>query len=163
MSIVENAARSSSDYLYHGTTVPRLMKILRANALRPANLRGGYKNSVSTTRSYEIAQRFSADDPDFPQYGAVLVLDKTKLAQNYKIKPYDDIGDDSEQEESIIGTVRPLSDYLVSLNIPNIREMLSDADFKEYLTEWDGFPTMATVEQALTKLATLPVLNRIER
>ncbi len=147
-------------YLYHGTTVPRLFKILRGNALRPANIRGGHKNGVSTSRSYEVAQTFP-DDPDFPQYAAILVLDWAKLAQRYEIKPYDDIGDDSEQEESVIGTVRPLSQYLVSVNIPNFEEMIRDADFAEYLTEWDGFTTIESVKEALRKLAALPTLNKI--
>ncbi len=149
-------------YLYHGTTIPRLFKILRGNALRPANLRGGHKNGVSTSRSYKVAQdTFSHDDPEFPQYGVVLILDKAKLVQKYKIVPYDDIGDDSEEEEQIIGTVRPLSAYLVSINIPNIEEMIQDDGFKEYLTDWDGFPTLEIVEQAFQKLINSPALNRI--
>jgi hypothetical protein len=147
-------------YLYHGTTVPRLFKILRGNALRPANIRGGHKNGVSTSTSYEVAQTFP-DDPDFPQYAAILVLDKTKLSQKYKIVAYDDIGDGSEQEEQVIGTIRPLSHYLVSINIPNIDEMMRDVDFEEYLSEWDGFSTTDSVKQALQKLAAMSVLNKI--
>lgn len=156
------AERPQSRYLYHGTTVPRLFKILRGNALRPANLRGGHKNGVSTSRNYKVAlDTFSHDDPDFPQYGVVLVLDWQKLAQRYRIKPYDDIGDDSEEEEQIIGTVKPLSTYLVSINIPNFEAMMQDQDFKDYLTEWDGFPTIQSVEIALQKLAETPVLNKV--
>jgi hypothetical protein len=153
---------SENRYLYHGTTVPRLFKILRGNALRPANIRGGHKNGVSTSRNYKVAlNTFSHDDADFPQYGVVLVLDWAKLAQRYKIKPYDDIGDDSEEEEAIIGTVKPLSNYLVSINVPNVEAMIQDVEFKDYLTEWDGFPTMKSVEVVLQKLAAMPVLNRL--
>lgn len=139
-------------YLYHATTVQRLMNILCGDELTPrtsillkqdvpVNSVGFKKPSdyedkqlwgVSTTRNPIFALTWdyieTSDEQPFHKRKAIIVLDRNKLQNHYKIYPYEYFHSVertdgyrhkysalAEAEEFIPGGVKNLSKYLVSI------------------------------------------------
>src|SRR6267154_3784011 len=112
----------TGNLLFHGTPTPQL--ILADNALRCPQY-GSY--SISFTRLLHVGIYWATLDRDMEdQREAVLVLDRNRLAQNYKLEPYrDDIWDEyperrarrSSEAEEVIYTrdVCDLRKYLIDV------------------------------------------------
>ena len=94
--------------LYHYTEEWQLEKIIQSNTL---------KGPVSLTRSQDSAVKdWMGDVP-------IIVLDKDKLRNNYKIRPYqsyDDVGEyEDEMEEVIDRNITNLDKYIIKVILPN--------------------------------------------
>jgi hypothetical protein len=117
ITLVESFGTTQS--LYHGTNIDNLCQIVMAGKLS-ADFHGrGYEGptGVCLSRSFKIAHDHattwaeSLGDSFFDWFGidqppglfgkVVLEFDRTKIAQ--EIIPYDDLGDDFEQEERVVG------------------------------------------------------------
>ena len=111
--------------LYHGTSPNSAIKIIRDNCIAANVDHTMYSGEpgVSLSRSFKVAHHFG---------DIIFALDKTKLAYNKKIKPVDywglslepemigsgrRQGKFAEQEEFVIGSIKPLDRYLVRIDI----------------------------------------------
>ncbi len=132
----EISERVRDAYLYHVTFADDAARIIAQDKMIPftahstnllglagstsknVNIRPSWTNGVSLTRD----QKFNYRDN-----GVVFVLDWTLLKQNFKIIPYDHFASRKrghrysnarqEAEEFVIGTIEPLSRYLVEIRI----------------------------------------------
>lgn len=73
--------------LYHATTINSLLSILSENKIRKSTLYREEKSAVSLTRDLRTAIAF-AKAVHGNQDVIIIQLDQLKLAQNYKIEPY---------------------------------------------------------------------------
>lgn len=111
----------SSRYLFHGTMTPRLPMILHLDSLLdnthdvPSIVRG--HRGVSLTRSYEFARTWKST-----KRSIVLVLDATRLRTTpvayWRGRGSTKLDKADEMEEFHIGSIKPLSRFLVSINAP---------------------------------------------
>lgn len=162
--------------LFHGTPLAMLLNILKDDALTVGINWHGEGDRVATSRDWRVAAQFGVQG-DYSGYPSMLVLDQRKLAQRYKIKPYQDVDSEgnewpNEKEEMVMGDIRPLHRYLISINIePHIlAEAIEDSEFHEWVSEFwteaegeaSPFPTPESVEAALLTLSRHPLLNRWE-
>lgn len=105
--------------LFHGTPLTTLLIMLETDQL------GFSGTPVSLSRSYQVSWGFGPGDG----YGGVLVLDQEKLRQNYRLSPTDNMEGvtgsapahtgawEAEHEEIVDRSIRPLSRYLLSINV----------------------------------------------
>lgn len=113
--------------LYHATSIQNLINILNNNTLKTGRLyakdvlKGKKTGSISLTRSKEFANRYTNN-------GAILILDQSKLINNYKLTPVGDnvniLGNtstrrdyNSKAEEVIEKNISPLNNYLLGIEI----------------------------------------------
>ena len=107
--------------LYHGTSMMNFIAIMATNELSgsdPMDNVGETHISVRLTRDLNMGKKFA--HLDRKTYGGILVLNQTKLAQNYKIFPFsdNDIGasratNSGESEEVVVTDgIFPLSKFL---------------------------------------------------
>ena len=135
------------NYLYHGTKLDVLFQILTDNMLEGSQ--SDYDNraiyGVSTSRDMDFAYNFAEmsnhldGTNEDESYQAVIVLDKTKLKQNYKIIPYNDqnahnvydngeryfgiIAELLEKEEVVVGDIKNIKDYIIDIYVsPECKE-----------------------------------------
>ena len=102
--------------LYHYTMIDKLIQILVSNELRTTKI----SKLVSFTRdkNFHKHYRFGINTDHIR-----LVFDGDKIANNYKVTPYNDFpgstrpGTDDETEERIIGPLRNLDKYLIKIQI----------------------------------------------
>jgi hypothetical protein len=160
-------------YLFHGTPIFQAINIIRTNEISTGIEWRGEGDRVALTRSYKVAVTFG-EQGEFEQFPVVLVLDWKRLASNFALHPYDDPNEDgsprhndrsedgTEQEEACYGTIRPLSKYLVSVNIDPaaLQAAIESEDVAGYvLDEWGWNPKR--FQAGLVKLSQSPLLNRI--
>ncbi len=69
----------------------------------------GNVDGVSMTRDPNFARRWTSGE------GVVVVLSEVKLRQNYRLIPYNYYGNRTESEEFVVGDIKNLSRYLVSI------------------------------------------------
>lgn len=118
------------DVLYHFTLSTNIIKILKDNKLK------GDKRIVSLTRKFNFSN-------EWEHFGDVrIALDRKKLSNNYKIKPFNWVAyrsSDSyygyEDEEMVKGIVRDLDRYIVQIDIHEKfhRGYVSQAKFKSII------------------------------
>lgn len=119
--------------LYHGTSLPWLVRIIQNDRLTPPD----YAKHASLTRSFAVASKFAVtrtlidlDEPDQDQLiwflptgnsicGAVIAFDRDILSHRHKIVPYDDGFKSSspgwsEYEERIIGPAKGIVKHYLS-------------------------------------------------
>jgi hypothetical protein len=115
--------------LYHGTPLYRGRSILMSNILQAKNeafekrdhpFYG--KKCVSTTRSLKYAIKF-VENYENAENIVVFEFDQRKLAQNYRIKPFNfwnsyRLGN-TEYEEVILGDIRNVNSYITRAYIHN--------------------------------------------
>ncbi len=93
--------------LYHYTEEWQLEKIIQSNTLR---------GPVSLTRSQDSVVK------DWMGNVPIIVLDKDKLRNNYKIRPYqsyDDAGEYEDEMEEVIDTnITNLNKYITKIILP---------------------------------------------
>jgi len=158
------------EVLFHGTPLGYLLGILARNEISTGGDWRGEGDRVSLAKSYSVALQFGAQS-DFDMYPSVIVLDWPKLAQSFKIFPHVDVDVDGnpwpndEEEEAVYGNIRPLSRFLISVNIPltSIHAAIEDDDFHQWIIH-DGpeYPFMRTkrgIRNALLRLLNYPKLN----
>lgn len=130
--------------LFHGTSIAAAVRIIEENALGKTGT-NAWANQVSLSRSYGKAWHFATHHDDV---GCVLVLDQAKIATRYKIAPFHDTGwqDDGiygadpahplydEREEIVKGIIRPLSSYLISVNLDPV-EVRRELESEYFLTQ----------------------------
>ena len=111
--------------LYHFTPFKGIKGILKSNSLKVGNDEnfetGGNIGAISLTR-----------DKNLNIFSYRLSLDRDKLSNNYKIKPYDWGKDRGESEEYINKDIINLKKYLISIHY-----ILSDVDSPLILKELD--------------------------
>ncbi len=113
--------------IYHITTEENAIKILRVDTL------GKYNDPVSLTRDKNfnyIPGRW--DDT----HSIKFVLDGNKVSNNYKIGPYSEDGyGRSESEERTDKPIKPLSKYLIGIEVLTKIDNLTFAILRKYATE----------------------------
>ena len=132
------------EFLYHGTGIVSLGLILRDDTLYESGHWGrtGEPHGARLSRNPTAAANFS-HDAEY-QRGGLLCFSKAKLAQNHKIVPYQDVdsgGDpwgENEAEEVVIGPVKGVSKYLVSviINPRRINELDAEVDVSREIYEF---------------------------
>lgn len=160
--------------LFHGTPLDMLLNILASDTLSVGINWRGEGDRVATSRDWRVAAQFGVQG-DYSGYPTMLVLDQRKLSQRFKLKPYRDYDAEGnawadEKEEMVMGDIKPLHRYLISINIePHLlAEAIDDTDFHVWMAEtWaesenSPFTTPETVEAALLALSRHPLLNRWE-
>lgn len=147
VKVLKESGRANHTY-YHFTNVNGLIGILKDNIMTSHKqtrhiLKG--KNSVSFTRDKNFGSRSS--DISLCR----ITVDGEKLAQKYKITPYEwgndpDINftarenQESESEEAIIGDVENIKDYIIAIDIVDKvynnddSVIAKDREIKDYLT-----------------------------
>lgn len=172
MRAYEILTESRSANLYHGTGVAALLGILRADTLRGSKDYDDDPYGVSLSRSYRVAQSFQGRDGWSGGTGAVLVLDQQRLVQNHKIAPFASVDSegaymDREDEEVVLGDIKPLSRYLLSINIePRLFKMLyHPTDFYRWWEstgrDYSGIDDDDQGRESLLALRHHPLLNKI--
>ena len=157
--------------LYHGTNLTNAILVLQDNILYTGIDWRGEGDRIATSRDYRKAHSFGKGGLGLNDYGVIFVLDQDKISQNIKIEPHRDYdmhgeywGTD-EQEEKIMGDLKPLSKYLLSINIdPSIlKKAYNDEDFYNLmLTEYpDRVRDVEHIQELLHKLANHPLLNKV--
>lgn len=141
--------------LYHGTNLDNLWLIIRAGKLS-ANFHGrGYEGptGVCLSRSFKVAldhaqswtenlgssffEYFNLGEPPKMQ-GVVLEFERKRIQQ--EIIPFDDLHDDIELEERVIGDL-PLGALIgIHVNPDDVRTFVSYAikSYKEHQNEYDA-------------------------
>jgi hypothetical protein len=115
--------QAKSGHLYHATSLPALMRILKSNKLEGGEIYGDWEDEayhrkgVSLTRDQRFAESWRR-----PRGGVVLVLDQAKLAQRHKLIPrdyyvgsVDETQVRSEAEEFLPGDVTNLDQYITRI------------------------------------------------
>jgi hypothetical protein len=167
----------TTNFLYHGTSIDNLWKIINDNALKGDSEALGRSDGngigPSLTRSYKVAKLFAYNqEDDFKDYftvnynlhGAVLIFDRKLLDKNFNVISIDNEDEEDEEEERIIGSITPLKPYLVSinLNVSDIKKYTRTiykyrksgmAETYEYPPEWD---------KAMLNLSKNNLINRIK-
>lgn len=161
-------------FLFHGTPLDHLVNILRENAIMTGIDWRGEGDRVALTRSYRVAEGFG-EQGDFADYPTVLVLNWEKLAASYHVIPHNDTDSDgdhwknsrsedgTEQEEAVYGDIRPLSRFLVSVNVDpaHVHKAAADQSFIEWLIEEKGWVKTRRAAVAMTEAVLRhPLLNR---
>lgn len=159
-------------YLFHGTPLDHLLNILDEDALATGINWRGEGNRVATSRDWRAAWSFG-EQGDYMGPATLLVLDQRKLAQRHRLRPYRDTDSDGnysfsdEMEEMIMGGIKPLDRYLVSITIkPGVLESaMNDTEYLEWVVEkWSEVnPSLSTpegVQEAIVRLSRHPLLNR---
>lgn len=155
------------DVLFHGTPLTHLINIIKTNEISTGIDWRGEGDRVALTRSYRVAYSFGKQG-EGTYYPTVLVLDWKKLASAYHVIPHNDPDPDgnprerNEREEAVYGTIRPLSQYLVSVNVnPRfLRAAMKDEDFIGLCIEEHGWAkTPQAVQRMLMAVAQHPKLN----
>lgn len=160
-------------YLYHGTPLDCLLNILKHNDLSTGMEWRKEGDRVALTRSYAVAERFSSYSSGGSDWGyeAILVLDWAKLAHDYEIHPYidtDHAGEKwtmDEQEEAVYGAIRPLSKYLVSVNVDpaHLDAAMNDPEWVELCVDDKGFfKTKRGLVNAIQKIIASPFFNKMK-
>jgi hypothetical protein len=159
-------------YLYHGTPLDCVLNIIKTNTLNTGQEYRGEGDRVALTRSYAIAEEFAGYSSGGQEWGyrAVLVFDWAKLARDYEIHPYRDTyhggGErNDEQEEAVYGNIRPLSKYVVSINVApdEFKSAMNDADWIAMCLEEKSFiRSKRGLFGMMKKLNELPILNKIK-
>ena len=133
--------------LYHGTSRGKADLIIKDNILRDYThqMIGGKRiYGVSLTRNFDFASVFRSTM-------AVFELDQRKLAQRYKIQPYDWYFRDGspsekrrttkiEYEEFLAGTIMNLNKYITKIHIYENESETDNQDMSELLNHpllWD--------------------------
>lgn len=77
---------------------------------------------VSFTRDSNFARRWKSG------LGIVFCLSEQKLRHNYRVLPINYYGDRTESEEFVVGSIQPVSRYLVSIEISAsvMKELIED-------------------------------------
>jgi len=160
--------------LYHGTSLACALDILHSNVIEGATERPWLPAAVSASRSWRIAHEFGTYWERM--YPTVLVLDRWKLRQRYRVEPHadkDDSGSDwhqggrgagnSEAEERIIGRVSPANRYLVSVTVnPQfLTDAAKNAEWLDAMVEDGCFASTDDVIKALSALGSSPLLNAV--
>lgn len=134
--------------LYHGSDPDNVVQIIMADRINgstphyatPIKVIKGYNRAVPLGfRKHEIEQFDNVygvsltRDPNFARrwksgLGIVLVLDEQKLRHNFRMVPVNYYGDRSESEEFVVGAIKPLSRYLLSIEVSAqvMQEMLDE-------------------------------------
>ena len=152
--------------LYHGTSMMNFIAIMATNELSgsdPMDDIGITQLSVRLTRDLSMGKKFA--HLDRKTYGGILVLDQTKLAQNYKMFPFSDnnIGatrdtNNSESEEVVVtDNIFPLSKFLTGYyatpeDILQVTDSQSSRDeIREYILADRTDIYIKTLGQSLVK------------
>lgn len=93
--------------LYHSTSGDNLISILKSNSLK-----------IGMTANYTMETPiaiFFTRNKNYRPGDYTLKLDGNKLSNNYKVNPYDSIGNRGEAEEYITQTIKDLSNYLIDI------------------------------------------------
>ena len=177
MRDIINLIEGRDAYLYHGTDLARAVSILRDNEIYGTTEKEHLPFAVSTTRdpgfAYEAGTWFDKEHP------VIFVLDQRKIAQRFRITPHSDKNADDEAwegsntrgieaEERVVGSLKPLDPYLVSINvdpdfIARARRRIRDWVGKED-ENYGGLPLYDTRKVALAALDALahhPKLNAV--
>lgn len=151
--------------LYHGTDVINLANIIRENTLDEGAYweRAGEPHGVRFTRDVRMAWTFGESEVDRP---TVLVFDQTRLAQRYRIVPYQDVNavggqwESNEMEEVVVAPKIPVSPYLIAIlvNPAHIQEVRAK-DWAEYAMVERGFKSVRSYYAALDKLSRHPLIR----
>lgn len=131
--------------LYHGTSLHSVAMILASNSLDEGVHWGrpGEPNGPRLTRDFRIAWSF-AGNSEWGQ-GGVLQLSQTRLAQRYRIQPYQDVDmagepwSDEYEEVVITNSIQPLDRYLEILWLSDhvIKSALDDPEYiKSLALDW---------------------------
>lgn len=159
--------------LYHGTELASAVMILRSDTIE-ATHDSDYDDDplgVSTSRTARWAMGWGAGRDD-TGHGVLFVLDQAKLATRYRIVPHAAMtvtGErlDGEDEEVVIGTIKPLSAYLLSINV-NAAKLATLLEGGPAFEKWLGavgdlmaYPGPDLAMEMLQELASHPLLNRM--
>lgn len=168
MKINQLREQTNSSFLYHGTAVWFLARIVIAdNALYEGAHWGrpGEPHGPRLTRSLQIAKGFiDYAAPDWP-IGGVLALDGNRLAQDYKLVDWRDVdvtGEpwDANEEEvvAITDAIQPLSKYLVRIfcDKRDIIEGMSNEALEFVTQEYEYMPDIQTGRRLLQGLLQHP-------
>jgi len=147
--------------LYHGTSRTSAAYIVAQDEIAPRTFHEGVGKGVSLTRMKSVAYGFGE---------IIFVLDQTKLAQRYKIKPMDfwsgpegkgqehnlsgvgrRRGSYAEAEEYIIGAIKPASAYILAIEMKHTTQDL--------IVRWDERRTEAGDEAFFAALLNHPLLR----
>jgi len=98
--------------LYHVTTLPRLLYALERNELRAYQTDIDLVSLTRNKRLRHIAGKGPAE--------GMLIFDQRKLSYNYKMEPQNDnpedkmdmMDDSREDEEVVVGSIKPLNRYV---------------------------------------------------
>lgn len=165
-------AEGRDAFLFHGTPLDHLLIILDEDALATGINWRGEGDRVATSRDWRAARSFG-EQGDYEGPATLLVLDQRKLAQRHRLRPYRDTDSEGnhsfsdEMEEMVMGNIKPLHRYLVSITIePGVLESaMNDTDYREWVAEkWaETNPALSTpeaVREEIVKLSGHPLLNR---
>lgn len=162
--------------LFHGTELANALMIIQSDTI-VATKTEGYSTDpqgVSLSRSHRFAREWGKSSDT--GYGAVFVLDRSRLAQRFRIVPHaaePDRGWASgetqrhEAEEVVLGTIAPLSRYLVSVNVDpeHLDHLLGDeAVFSNWFRAIHDLLGYCSDDEARAMLLSLqghPLLNRL--
>jgi hypothetical protein len=165
-------------YLYHGTELANAVAIVRDNMIDGYTEREHLPFAVSTTRDPRLA--FDVGTWWDRMHPVVFVLDQRKLAQARKIVPHVDVDSDGEvwgydreksptrqrgkeSEERVIGSIKPLDRYLVSINVdPSfLARARRDETARYSVHETGNFKTSKEFLAALDAFSRHPKLNAL--
>jgi len=93
--------------LYHSTSGDNLISILKSNSLK-TGMPSPYTNEIPTAIFFTRNKNYRPGE-------YTIEVDGDKLSNNYKIRPYDSIGNRGEAEEYINKTIENLSKYLINI------------------------------------------------
>jgi hypothetical protein len=153
--------------LFHGTPITEAINIVHTNEISTGANWRGEGDRVPLSRSFAVAYRFG-EATDFSDFPTVFVLDWPKLAANYQIIPHSDVdanGDPwptDEQEEAVYGRIRPLSRYLVSINIqPKIlRAAMNEPELLGWMVDERSYTkSIQGAKNMMLRFARHPKLN----
>lgn len=128
--------------LYHGTTLDNALSILYDNVMYGDTQLNDNQTGVSTTRNLKFAENFAEmRSEEYDNQYVIFELDKDKLANNYKIVPYNDLlaydtdysYDLLEYEEVVIGNIFNILNYIKNVYVSQeayeaLNEMKSEYD-----------------------------------
>jgi hypothetical protein len=158
----------SGPRLFHGTRTPCM--IAMQNVLRCPP-----QGAISFTRLLHVAAYWAVlpRSGEDEQHGAIFILDRTKLAQHYKLECYrDDIWD--EDPERAARKSFEAEERVVDRHIKNLNRYIVDVIWLEAPAHWSltksfsvGFSPMPVAQKLMTwahdRLLTKPVRTNVQR